>query len=58
MPKAQVRDLDKAWTLPTEQGRLPFNHLPDGETFRPSANSGEGFLAYLTGLMSPGGKGT
>ena len=58
VPKALTAALDKAWTSPTERGRLPFNRLSEGETFRPSPKSGEGLLAYLTGLVSRGARGT
>ena len=58
MPKALAEALGKAWTLSTEQGRLPFNHPSDGKTFRPSAESGEGLLTYLTYLVSQGEKVT
>ena len=56
VPKALVGALNKAWTLLTERGRLSFNCLSNGETFRPSADSGEGLLACLTGLVSQGAK--
>ena len=58
MPKALTGALDKAWTLSTERGCLPFNHPSDGKNFRPSAESGEGLLAYLTYLVSQGAKVT
>ena len=58
IPKALTAALDKAWTSPTERGRLPFNHPSRGETFRPSSESGEGLLAYLTGLVSRGARVT
>ena len=52
IPKALTAALDKAWTSPTERGRLPFNQPSEGETFRPSSESGEDLLAYLTILVS------
>ena len=58
VPKALTAALDKAWTSPTERGRPPFNRPSEGETFRPSYDSGEILLAYLTGLVSRGARGT
>ena len=58
VPKALTAALDKDWTSSTERGRLPFNRPSEGETFRPSSESGEGLLAYLTGLVSRGERGT
>ena len=58
VPKALTAALDKAWTSPTERGRLPFNQPSEGKTFRPSPKSGEGLLAYLTGLVIWGARGT
>ena len=58
IPKALTAALDKAWTSPTERGLLPFNCPSEGETLRPSPESGEGLLAYLTRLVSRGAKGT
>ena len=52
VPKALTAALDKAWTSPTERGRLLFNRPSEGKTFRPSSQSGEGLLSYLTGLVS------
>ena len=57
IPKALTTALDKAWTSPTERGRLPFNRPSEGETFRTSSKSGEGLLAYLTVLVSRGARG-
>ena len=58
MPMALARPLNKAWTMLIERGRLLFNHPSENEPSRPSADSGDGLLAYLTGLVSRGGKGT
>ena len=52
VPKTLTAALVKAWTSPTERGRLPFNCPFDVETFRPSSKSGEDLLAYLTILVS------
>ena len=54
IPKALTAALDKAWTSPTERGLLPFNRPSEGETFRPSSESGKDLLAYLNGLVSRG----
>ena len=56
--KALTTDLDKAWTSPTERGHLPFNCPSEGKTFRTSSKLGEDLLAYLTGLVSRGARGT
>ena len=58
VPKALTAALDKSWTSPTERDRLPFNRPSEGKTFRPSPKSSEGLLAYLTGLVSQGARGT
>ena len=58
IPKPLTAALDKAWTSPTKRGRLPFNRPSEGETFRPSPESSQGLLAYLTGLVSRGARGT
>ena len=58
VPKALTGAFNKAWTSPTDRGRLPFNRPYEGETFRPSPESGEGLLAYLTGLVSRGARVT
>ena len=41
IPKVLNVALDKDWDSPTERGRLPFNRPYEGETFRPSSESGE-----------------
>ena len=56
--KSLAAALDKAWTSHTERGGLPFNRPSEGETFRPSSESGEGLLAYLAGLVIQGARGT
>ena len=53
IPKALTTALDNM-----ERGRLPFNGPSEGETSRPSSESGEDLLAYLTGLVSRGARGT
>ena len=58
IPKALTTTLDKAWTSPTERGRLPFNRPSEGKNFMPSSESGEDLLAYLTGFGSQGSRGT
>ena len=58
VPKALTAVLDKAWKSPTERGRLPFNHLSEGENFRPSPESGEGLFTYLSGLVIRVARGT
>ena len=58
MPKALDGSLDKAWMLPAEQGRLLLNLLYKEDPTGASSNTGEGLLAYLTGLMSQGTKVT
>ena len=58
VPKALARALYKAWKFTTERGRLLFNRLYENKPSRPSADSGESLLAYLTGLVSQGEKVT
>ena len=58
MPKFLARAFNKAWNLPAERGRLLLNFLSEGDPTGASADSGKGLLAYLTGLVSRGGKVT
>ena len=51
VPKALARVLDKAWELLTDKSCLLFNRPFEGKPTRPSANSGEGLLAYPTGIV-------
>ena len=52
VPKVLTAALNKAYTSLMVRGRLPFNCPSEGENFRPPPESGEGLLAYLTGLVS------
>ena len=56
--KSLAGALDKAWTFPDERGRQILNHPSKGDLTGASDKSGEGLLAYLTGLVSRGAKGT
>ena len=53
--KALAGELDKAWTLPADRGRLLLNRLSEGGPTGASADSSEGLLTCLTGLVSWGG---
>ena len=58
VPKALDGALNKVWMLPDERGCLLLNHPSEGDPNEASANSDEGLLAYLKGLVSREAKGT
>ena len=58
MPKSLSQALNKLWMLTAERDRLLLNRLSKGGPIGASTNTGEGLLAYLTGLVSRGGKVT
>ena len=58
VPKALDGALNKVWMLPDERGCLLLNHPSEGDPNEASANSDEGLLAYLKGLVSLEAKGT
>ena len=58
MPKSLSQALNKVWMLTAERDRLLLNRLSKGGPIGASTNTGEGLLAYLTGLVSRGGKVT
>ena len=58
VPKALSGALDRARTLQPERGCLLLNLPSEGDPIGASTNLSKGLLAYLTGLVSRGAKGT
>ena len=56
VPKSLSGVLDEAWTLLAEQGCILLNRPSEGYPTCYSANTGEGLLTYLTGIVSCGSK--
>ena len=58
VPKDLSRSPNRAWNLMPKQGCLLLNLPSEGDPTGASANSDDVLLAYLTGIVSWGSKGT